>query len=331
MSQRSARLLPRWFALILAVIIGSAMSVQVRVNGHLGEALGDGLAAAAVSFGTGLVVLSVGMLISRHGRRGVAAVFRGVWNRTLPWWILLAGFCGAFLVFSQSRVGIIVGIAMFSVAVVAGQTVSGLIIDGVGFGPLGRVRPSANRMIGAALVLVATGWSVSGKISTDIPLWALALPFIAGILLGWQQAVNGRVRAAAQSVLSATFLNFLFGTFALLVAVFVSGGPHFTEFTWPTDPTLYLGGIIGCVCIGLSAWIVSSTGVLLMGMGMIAGQLVTAVILDLIDFGADQMSIATVGGALLALVAAILAGLPRWGRHRPAHAVPEPADETTAG
>ncbi|RLP83672.1 DMT family transporter [Mycetocola lacteus] len=320
MSQRTARILPRWIALILAVVIGSAMSIQARINGHLGEALHDGLAAAAVSFGSGLVVLSLIMVFSRAGRRGVAAIFRGIAGKTVPWWILLAGFCGAFLVFSQSQVGAIVGIAMFSVAVVAGQTVSGLILDGIGFGPLGRVRPSINRLLGAALVLAAAGWSVTGKISVDIPVWALILPFIAGLLLGWQQAVNGRVRAAANSVLSATFLNFLFGTFALLCAVFISGGPHFTEFAWPSDPSLYIGGLIGCVCIGLSAWIVASTGVLLMGMGMIAGQLITAVILDLMDFGADQMSFATVGGALLALIAAIIAGLPRWGRHR--HAAP---------
>ncbi len=42
-----------------------------------------------------------------------------------------------------------------------------------------------------------------------------------------------------------------------------------------------MGGVIGVVYIFLSAVIVSYTGVLLLGLGAVVGQLVTSVLLDL--------------------------------------------------
>ena len=48
----------------------------------------------------------------------------------------------------------------------------------------------------------------------------------------------------------------------------------------PTEPWLYLGGVIGVTYIFMSAALVVHTGVLLLGLGTVAGQLVTAFALD---------------------------------------------------
>ena len=295
--------IPTWLAVGLAAICGALIAVQTRINGALGLALDDGFVAAAISFGSGLVVLLGCLIFVRRGRSGLAAVGGALRDGSMPWWTVLGGLSGAFLVLSQGITGAVVGVALFSVALVAGQTVSGLILDRIGFGPHGSVTTTWPRLIGAALAVVAVVWSVSGQVGGDLPLWMLAMPLIAGFGTGWQSAVNGRVRAKAQSALTATFLNFLVGSLALVAimlvrAVFVGWPEQF-----PAEPLLYLGGPIGCVFIGVSAYLVSHTGVLILGLGTVAGQLIGSVIIDALGFGGAQLAFTTVTGAALALVA----------------------------
>ena len=303
----TATRIPTWLAVGLAAICGALMAVQTRLNGALGLALGDGFVAAAISFGSGLVILLGCLLVVRRGRSGLAAVAVALRDRSMPWWTVLGGLCGAFLVLSQGITGAVVGVALFSVALVAGQTVSGLVLDRIGFGPHGSATTTWPRLVGAALAVIAVVWSVSGQFGGNLPLWMLAMPLVAGFGTGWQSAVNGRVRVKAQSALTATFLNFLVGSLALLGialgrAVFV-GWPE----RLPSEPLLYVGGAIGCVFIGVNAFLVSHTGVLVLGLGTVAGQLIGSVIIDAVVFGGAHLAFTTVSGAALALVAVVIA------------------------
>ena len=71
---------------------------------------------------------------------------------------------------------------------------------------------------------------------------------------------------------------------------------------------------MGCVFIGLGALLVRSLGVLVTGLGMIAGQLLGSLGLDLlVPAPGSIVAPATVLGTLLTLAAIILATLP-WPR-----------------
>ncbi|RGC66311.1 hypothetical protein C5N14_24650 [Micromonospora sp. MW-13] len=129
--------------------------------------------------------------------------------------------------------------------------------------------------------------------------------------------MNGRVRAASGSALAATLVNFAVGTVALLatfaVEVAVRGRP---AGGLPSEPWLYLGGPIGIVFIAIAAAIVRFTGVLLLGLATIAGQVVGAVLLDLVlPTAASHPGVTTLLGAALTLVAVVLAGRTP-ARHR---------------
>jgi transporter family-2 protein len=305
------RVFPHWLGLVLAVLSGTFVAVQARINGSLGAALGDGFVAAAVSFGSGLVILAVILALSAPGRRGLGRVVAGLRDRSVPWWTVAGGAAGAFLVLSQGVAAAALGVALFTVAIVAGQTLSSLLLDRIGFGPQGVVPFEARRVIGSILALVAVAWAVSTEFGGDKPLLLLVMPLIGGIGIGWQQAVNGRVRGLASSSLTATFINFAVGTAVLLVAslvhVTIVGPPN----PFPTDPLLYVGGAIGCVFIGVSAFLVAHTGLLVLGLGTVAGQLVGAVVLDVVVPGAGGVHWTTVAGAALALVAVAIASVAR--------------------
>lgn len=311
MAEAVKRAFPQWLGLVLAVVTGTFVAVQARINGALGAEMGDGFAAAVVSFGSGLVILSAIMGFSRPGRRGLARVVAGLRDRTIPWWTVAGGAAGAFLVLSQGIAAAALGVALFTVAIVAGQTISSLLLDRIGFGPHGVVPFQATRVIGSLLALVAVAWAVSTEFGGDKQLLLLVMPLLGGIGIGWQQAVNGRVRKVASSALTATFINFSVGTVVLLVAMLVHFAAVGLPEAMPSEPILYIGGAIGCVFIGVSAFLVAHTGLLVLGLGTVAGQLVGAVLLDVFAPGSGGLHWTTVAGAGLALVAVAIASIKR--------------------
>ncbi|MGK9146358.1 DMT family transporter [Plantibacter flavus] len=304
--------IPAPLALLIAIVSGAFIAVQARLNGELGARLGDGFTAAAISFGGGLVILSIGMLVSRTGRRGIATVVGAVRSREMPWWTVLGGCAGAFLVLSQGLTAAALGVALFTVAVVAGQTASGLVLDRVGFGPGGVVPFTLQRVLGAVVALVAVGIAVSGELGGSIPLGLLLLPLLAGIGIAWQQAVNGRVKVRAQSTLAATFINFVVGTIVLVIAAVVHALVVAPPGPLPGEWWLYLGGPIGCVFIAVAAFLVQHTGVLILGLGTVAGQTLSALALDLfLPTDDGGVHLATVVGTLLAFAAVAIASVRR--------------------
>ncbi|MET0975273.1 MAG: DMT family transporter [Leifsonia sp.] len=302
--------LPLVIALTCAVVAGVLVAIQSRLNGELGRRLDDGFAAALISFGSGLVILLVALAIWAPGRAGYRRLPAALRDGTLRWWMLLGGAAGAFLVLSQGLTVAVLGVALFSVATVAGQSISGLLVDRtrlVSGGP----RPfTIPRVAGAALAIVGVAVAVSAQLRGDVPPWMLLLPFLAGLGLGWQQAVNGRVRDTAGSALTATVGNFLVGTVVLLVAFLVHAGLDGAPTAMPAEPWLYLGGAIGCIFIAAAAVLVNITGTLLLSLAMIAGQLVAAVAIDaMFPAGHAPLGIATVTGTLLALGAVAVASI----------------------
>jgi transporter family-2 protein len=300
------------FGVALAVICGLAMAAQGRINGQLGSELHDSMLAAVISFGGGLLALILVLPLSGKMRGGLRNVRESVRAGTLKPWHCSGGIGGATFVAGQSIAVPAVGVALFTVGVVAGQTVSGLFVDRAGLGPAGPQPLTSLRVTGALLTLVAVAGSLAGGFgAVGAHSWLLVLPPLAGALMALQQAVNGRVGAASNSPLTATLVNFLSGTTALvlgwLVSLALRGGP--TAF--PHNPVLYLGGLIGIVFIALASLVVKWTGVLLLGLAAIAGQLIGAVLLDVfVPTSGEHLTTATLIGSAVVLVAVGVAAIP---------------------
>ena len=236
-------------ALAATASIGALAAVQARINGQLGVRLDDGLAAASISFGSGLLILAVLSAALPEGRRGVRTLVDGVRGRRIPRWMLLPGVAGALTVATQGLAVGIIGVALFSVGFVAGQVVFGLALDRIGFGPGGIVRVTPPRLIGGLLALVAVGIALTAGGSGAVSWGLLVLPFLSGTVV------------------------LLVPTLAHAVVV---GGPDAP----PGDWWLYAGGAIGVIYIVVAANLVARTGVLLLALGSVAGQLAMSVVLD---------------------------------------------------
>ncbi|MDQ0665097.1 transporter family-2 protein [Arthrobacter ulcerisalmonis] len=316
--------LPVLAGLPLAVGSGLAIPVQGRINGALGARLNDGIAAAAVSFSTGLLVMIVISLVLPRGRAGLASILPAVRSRAFPRIYVVAGAIGALFVFAQSFTVGILGVALFTVATVTGQTVSGLLVDRLGIGPAGKKSVTGIRILGCVLTIAAVAWAVSPRFSgtgaggTDGGPASLVLPILlpvaAGFLMSFQQAMNGTATVHYGTPIAATLVNFVAGCTVLWAALAVKLAVAGPANPLPSEWWYYLGGPMGCVFIGLGALLVRSLGVLVTGLGMIAGQLLGSLALDLaLPAPGTVVAPATILGTLLTLAAIVLATLP-WPR-----------------
>ena len=323
-------------SLTAAFVVGGLVAVQTHLNGELTVELGGDVAGAAVaalcSFGLGLLVLCVLCATTSRARRGLPRVVAAVRTGRLRPWHLVGGTAGALLVATQGLTVPTIGVAMFTVAVVAGQTSSAMFVDKVGIGPAGHRPVTVSRAVGAALAVAAVGITVSERLGgaaglAPAALLLAAVPLLAGAGTAWQQALNGQVSVVG-GPLPAALVNFLLGTALLglfaVAAVMVSGPTQELPATW----WLYAGGPIGVVFISSAAVLVRLLGILVFGLCAISGQVITALSLDLTLGDVDPGAL-TVVGALLTLIGVGVAALPPVRRPtRPAAGTERDADRS---
>ena len=294
-------------ALVVAVLSGSFVAVQQRVNGELKDVTGDAVLTALVELRDRAAVPGARAAEpARVPRGGAAAVQHHLVER-------LAGLGGATLVVAGAAAAPVLGVALLTVGLVAGQTAGGLLVDRVGLGPGGSRPLTAPRVLGGCLCLVAVGISVAGADLGDVSPALLALVVVAGCAVSAQQALNGRVRVATGDAVAATSLNFVVGTAALLLGLALRAALHGIDvLAWPGPGRwyLYTGGLVGAGFVAVGTVVVQRLGVLRLGLAVVAGQLVGAVLLDLLLPAGSGLAASTVLGAALTLVAVAVSGRP---------------------
>ncbi|MFL6145875.1 MAG: DMT family transporter [Labedaea sp.] len=306
---------PRIAGALLAGLGGVGLAVQGRINGQLGHLLDDGVFAAVISFGVGLVLLVPAVALLPASRRGVGRLVGAVRAGRLRWWECLGGTCGGFVVAAQGITVAVLGVAVFTVAVVSGNVVSSLFVDRAGLGPGGPQAITPPRVAGAVLAVVAVLVAVSDRLVHPSGLWLAVLPALAGVGLAWQVAVNGLVRREAGEVLVPTVVNFATGMLALLVALTVDLVLRGLPAALPDQWWLYLGGPLGIVAVTTAVTTVRLIGVLVLGLASVAGQLVGAVVLDLVAPapGGGLSPVAVLGASITMVAVGVAAAGGRTG------------------
>lgn len=303
----------RWGTLA-ALLVGLLVAVQSRLNAALAGRLAAGgssetaagFQTALISFGIGLALLLLGVLVLPRLRAGMHAIASGLRQHRLRPWHLLGGIGGAWLVATQGLTVPTLGVALFIVGVVAGQTGASLGVDAAGLGPAGRLAVTRNRVVAALLAVVAVALAAAPRIDADTgsrTLWLAVLVLSAGAGVAVQQALNARVSVVAGSAPAAAGVNFTVGTAVLAVVVVVGTAVGDWQFgALPGNPLLYVSGPIGVTFIAIAAWAVPVVGVLRFALAAIAGQLASGALLDLV---APQPGV-TVGPELLVGIALTL-------------------------
>jgi bacterial/archaeal transporter family-2 protein len=308
-------------SLVVAFALGGMVAMQAHLNGRLATELGAGLTGAAfaslISFGSGFVLLCLICGLTASGRAGLRRIAVASRQGHLRPWHLLGGLAGALMIVAQSVTVATIGVALFTVVLVAGQVSSAMLVDLGGLGPSGTSPVTPGRAAGAGLAVVAVGLALSehlagtALLAPAVLLLAL-LPLAAGAGVAWQQAVNGKVSLVG-TPFPAAWVNFVAGTAALALFLLVTTLAGTAELNPPpTSWWLYLGGLFGVTFISSAATLVRVLGVLVFGLAAIAGQVITALVIDLAltDLAVGPLTFAGAGLTLIGVAVAALASRP---------------------
>ncbi len=288
MTQSSGTLEKAKFSHIVITFIASIIiTAQSSINSELNTYTENPLITALINFTTGLMVLSVMMIFSRPIRQGFISIPRLVREGRLKRWQLFGGLTGAFFVASQSSLVQVIGVAIFTVAAVAGQTSAALLVDKAGIGPAGK-QPVTLMRIGAAILgIVGVLVSVLGQDSTgQFAFGAVLISFAAGALVSTQPALNGQIANHTGQPAAATMVNFIVGFITLVVVYAVAHQVNPQSFNVPPmpweNPVIWLGGPFGVLFVLTASFMAKTLGVFLFTLTSVVGQLSGAILMDVL-------------------------------------------------
>ncbi len=304
-------------ALVGSACGGILLSLQGRMNGELATVTGEPVEAAMWSFGTGLLVLTALVLTVPAVRAGLRRIRGALRDGSLRRWQILGGLSGGLFVATQSYAVPILGVAVFTIAVVAAQTGNALVADRFGIGPGGVIPVHAGRFLAAGLAVIGVAIALSPRLQEGrLALLPVVFALVVGGLMAIQFAINGRVNVASGQPLSTTWVNFAMGmlTLGAVAGVRSVGGAFHPSLPHAVPWWAWWGGLCGIGVVSIAAWAVRHLGVVVYGLAVLTGQLSAAVVLDLLTPATrGDVTPAVVLGVLVTFVAA---GLASWFARR---------------
>ena len=268
----------------LAALSGVMIALQARANGELSYRLDNAPQAALVSFSSGLFFITIYAIFSPKIKEGIRRLRSAVSSGEIPKIRLLAGSLGGAFVALQTSVVPLIGVALYSVASIAGQSAVSLLVDRIGLTGGGVKLISPRRIAAAFITVIAVLVSVIDKLEADnFQLFALLLALIAGALVGVQRALNGQINEHSQNSYTTSLLNFITGTSFLTLFIIILIALGRVELQpLPIGPWwIYTGGVIGVIYIAATSLIVQHLGVLTFTLFSVGGQLIASLLLDI--------------------------------------------------
>ena len=307
---------------LLAALSGILIALQARANGELSHQLGNGLQAALVSFGSGLIIIVFISLFSPSIKEGIHNLRGAVQEKKIARWKLSAGMLGGTWVAVQTHIVPLIGVAIFSVASIAGQATASLIVDRIGLTGGGKKLLSKRRVAAALITVLAVLLSVLDRLdASNLSKFAVFLGVITGALGGIQRAMNGEINEYSQQSFTTSLLNFIMGTTFLVVLLIVMILAKRIELVpLPSGPWwIYAGGVIGVIYIAFSSTIVQHLGVLNFTLFSVGGQLVGSLAIDIL-YPTDgvQISAYLISGIVMTYLGVIVGGVSSSRVRKPA-------------
>jgi transporter family-2 protein len=271
---------------LLAALSGAMIALQARANGELSHRLDNGLQAALVSFSSGLLIILLITPFSPHIKEGIRNLRGAISRKEIARWKLFAGALGGSFVAIQTQIVPLIGVAIYSVASIAGQTAMSLIVDRIGLTGGGKKLISPRRVMAAVLTVLAVLVSVWDRIdANNLSMIAVTAGCVAGAVVGVQRALNGQINEHSHQSFTTSLLNFITGTTFLVVLILVGVALGKNELSpLPAGPWwIYTGGVIGVIYIAFTSTIVQHLGVLTFTLFSVGGQLAGSLIIDLVS------------------------------------------------
>lgn len=305
----AARSVAGWLGVLIAIAAGIIWAIQAKMNAQFGAELDDPLASAATNFITGSLVLLVAAATRpRRTGQSISRLRTALGAKAISPLQLLAGFVGVGIVLAQVYIVDVIGIAAFTVTLVAGSAIAAIVIDATGLGPDGVVRITPLRILGAVVLVIAVALVAFGQGGfsglTGAAVLGLGVALVTGVLVAMQTAMTGALVQASGAIIVPMLIAFVAGAVVLpIVRVFLGPLVIPDGVSW----IFLIAGPLAVVFVSAAAVLAGRMSLLLLSAGIVIGQTVGAIGIDLIfPTPAGRPGWTAAVGVALAIVAVVI-------------------------
>ncbi len=257
---------------ILSLTAGIVIAFMISINGNLAGQYNTFTAAAIIhAVGSIFAILLCAMQKNKTS----------LWNHH-PKWIYLGGAIGVFttvfqnLAFGAISITSVIALGLF------GQTVTSLVIDGLGlFGMKKRPFP---RYAVIGLIFSAAGIFMMLDDTITTTVFAVIISFASGISIVMSRTVNACL-SDKTGALRGSLVNHLVGlVITVLLALTLEHGAYLlTPLSSNFKLWIYTGGMLGVISVILFNVTVPKVPAFLLTLLVFVGQVFTGIILDLMS------------------------------------------------
>lgn len=272
--------------LILVIIGGVFMSFQSPTNATLSGYVGH-FQASVLSFGGGVLILLIASAL--NGTGNLSLLF------TAQPWQMTGGLYGAYVVLIVTYAAPVLGIALTLTIIMLGQLIMGLAIDQFGLFLSEQIEVTFLRIVGiiivaAGIIIVYFGNKGSNK-SAAASKKAIIIGFLC-LLAGIGGAVQIPTNASLAVIIGQTegaLISFAGGFLILLIITLIINKGRFGKIKGiGVKPWMLLGGLYGAAGVLFNLIAAPYTGIVLVTIAGMLGQIGGALIVDNFGFFRTQ-------------------------------------------
>lgn len=259
---------------LLTILAGVMVTALVTMNGKLTEHYGAYPAVVIIHL-IGLIFTLVLVAINKVPLKN---------QKKMPWYYYTGGVLTiATVLFNNLSFGRISVSAILALCLL-GQSITSLVFDHYGFFNMPKSKFNKGKLLGIVIVLAGIAIMVSYyKIAAIVPV---ILSLITGLTVVLSRTILADL-SENTSPLYSTFTCYAVAFLSSIAVLFAFGGgiAPLKGIVVTPNPLLYLGGIIGVLIVTLLNKIVSKISSLHMTLILFAGQVFSALVVDLVLSG----------------------------------------------
>ena len=265
--------------IFLGVVAGVVLPLQTLVNTRLRASTGTPSSASLISFAVGTACLAVIALASAGGLPDISAAF------SAPAWIWAGGVFGVVALTGNILLFPRLGAVETVVLPIAGQIITGLIIDHFGLFSSPHNELTVLRLVGGLIVLGGVIMAVrqhapAAPDARRTLFWWRCAGLVFGALTASQSAINGKLGSLV-GVSVAALISFTVGTAALIVLnIALRWRPRLETIDGNNPWWMWLGGAFGATFIFSNAFLVPHIGTGLTVVTTLVGMMAGSIAID---------------------------------------------------
>ena len=272
---------------LFSILIGLIITIMVVFNGELTSFYGVYMSTAIIHF-VGLFFVSILCIIKK-----IQLI-----TKKISFLLYTGGAIGVVTIFFNNLAFNKISVSAIVALSLLGQAITSIIIDNYGFFHMPKQVFCKKKCISLFFMIFGVAYMLST--STLVVIIPIILSLLTGVTVVTSRSINAHL-AQKTSMLASTWYNYFIGSLVSIILMLIFyKNIDFTSFSFSTNISIYLGGVLGALAVLLSNITVTKISSFYMTLLLFISQVFSGIVLDII-MTHEFSKVNLIGGILVAI------------------------------